>query len=284
MRAGARRCCRRTDRSHRPNPRCAAASTPGTRPRSDWSRARGTGGAKNGRTVGSRGSTSPKSLKRVATVSNAVTRWRSRSRHSRAASARSSDGPSAGAQDNRANAVPSHLLYGAYSRSIRNASRIRSRTEPGRDHCGPELVADLPGSSDERLFLGEPVPLAREDVPPDVVGIPRQLVAHARQVARAVFEHFARRERAQQLRRRAQPITRTDTFTRIESQHRVRELADGAQPHLVARVHSVTRREARRISAVRIRQRGIDDLHQLAHCLSYTASCCFLGRRHPQKY
>ena len=265
MRARARLCCRRTDRSHRRSPRCAAVSTPGTRARSDWSRARGKGGAKNGRTVGSRGSTSPKSLKRVATVSNTVTRWRSRCA-TRVPRTR------VGATDRApARRTIVRTRFRATCCTARTRARSGTRAASGRARAGPRRLRSRARRRPARLVRRTPLPgragstgtrgrTARRRRDTTTVGARTRVRSPV--PSSNTSPAVSTRE---QLRRSAQPITRTDTCARIESQHRVRELADGAQPNLVARVHSVPRREARRIAAVRIRQRGVDDLHQLAY-------------------
>ena len=76
------------------------------------------------------------------------------------------------------------------------------------DDRGTGVVADLRTASGERLLLRDALPLTAEDVQPDRVRVPRQVVACRGDRAGSVLEHRARRERPEMLRRDAEPVGR----------------------------------------------------------------------------
>jgi len=66
------------------------------------------------------------------------------------------------------------------------------------DHGGAKLVTDLTGASDQVLLLADPLPARREQVTPDVVGVPREPSAQLGET-QIVVEHGAGGDRAQEL-------------------------------------------------------------------------------------
>ena len=78
--------------------------------------------------------------------------------------------------------------------------------EARRDQSGADLVADLGGAPDERLFLRDALPLAGEDPAGELVGIPLQSVSCASQCSGVVVIHRAANHAEEMLLRREQPV------------------------------------------------------------------------------
>lgn len=144
--------------------------------------------SKNCLGVGSTGSASWRSLVASAKTLDAAHRLVSRSCHRSALSAACSRGVSRRARRSSAKARPSHLLYGAHRRSIKNASFIIAGY-PRRDDPRAEVVAAATGPPDERFLLVDPQPTRGQDIAPDVVRVPAQRVTPLGQERGRVVKH-----------------------------------------------------------------------------------------------
>ena len=89
-----------------------------------------------------------------------------------------------------------------------------------RNHARTQLIPDLGGPADERLFLRHALPLTRNHPAPHVVGIPVQLLTQAPELAEAIVEDGAAHHSEQELLRHHQPVDCVDTVTRVMSQLR----------------------------------------------------------------
>ena len=132
------------------------------------------------------------------------------------------------------------------------------------DDCGTGVVTDLRTAAGERLLLRDALPLTAEDVQPDRVRVPRQVVACRGDGAGSVFEHRTGGERAEMLRRDAQPVARVHRPAWIASEPAVELFGHAREEHLMTDRRVVTARVARRIPTKRVGDRVFDGVDQLA--------------------
>ena len=116
--------------------------------------------------------------------------------------------------------------------------------QPGGDDHRAEVVTGLGAPAGKRFFLADPLPLAGQQIAPDVPGVPGQAGPGRGQLTQAVMEHRAAGQLGQPLGRRGQPVQRGDPGPRVEA-----ELA--AQPRVQRGDPDVVPGRGRRLAAER---------------------------------
>jgi hypothetical protein len=91
----------------------------------------------------------------------------------------------------------------------------------GGDHRRAEFVADLAAAAHEGFLFGDVLPLAGQDVEPDVAGVPAEGVAHGAEFVQAVVEDRARRDLGEELGGGRQPVCCGDGVGRVEAECRL---------------------------------------------------------------
>lgn len=97
---------------------------------------------------------------------------------------------------------------------------------------GSEVVARIARTPYERFLLGDPAPLCRHQVEPNVTRIVGETVAQSRQFARPIVIHRARGQFQERLLRHGQPVSRPQRHGWVESETRREE--GTRRPHLDA--------------------------------------------------
>lgn len=95
---------------------------------------------------------------------------------------------------------------------------MTSRTRRLVDDSGAELVAHFAATADEGFLLGDALPLAGEQVEPEIVRVPVEGRARQRQLAESVVEDRTAGDLGEQLGGRGQPVRRCDAPARVEAQ------------------------------------------------------------------
>jgi hypothetical protein len=130
---------------------------------------------------------------------------------------------------------------------------MRSRTSRANDDSRSQLVTDLGGSPYERLFLADPLPLARQQPQPDVAGIPGKRGPDGDQFSEPVVENLAGGCLEEELLRRRKPVDGSDVGEGLQTDSPVEPTGDGVNVNVV-RHRDFVPPEAHRPSCVRIRQ------------------------------
>ncbi len=130
--------------------------------------------------------------------------------------------------------------HGHQPLAVRGPATFEEKADPDEvaghargEHARAEVAAAAAGAADERFFLADPQPAGRQDIAPDVVGVPGQCPKpRGEQIERVVQDHAAR-EAGHDLGRGQQPVRQIHPAGGVDTEPVEEERLRGGHLHLV---------------------------------------------------